>query len=741
MSIRNQGDTDLIAPILRVDGSGFSQLSLSADRTNLATSVDLVATHRGGVPGILPPGARSEIVLYGRSNSIGDESFRLAVGRHPDTPIDWQSLEAILRPNGISDNDWQQLFTGMQQLVGSTWTQYQDAISNAANLLPASLGDNRSLDDVFGLLLKQAFDAVTTSVRGQLFLRDFTRPLGNIRFELVDPSDDPQAVFSGVSLADGSFFVSAVAPGDYELRFDGFTPTAPVTVTVGDGDVNGINVILEPAAAITGTVRRDILGTPVRGIMVIATSEAGEIASAISDHHGNFKIVGLRGDIYRVEAGSEEFTRGTVDGIDVSIGSNVGNVNLVVQPAAITTGNVSGPGGPVIGAVVEAFGADESVFTAITDENGDYAIGSLTGQAYQIEVRADGLFTPSTANINAATGQTVPGVDFVMQQAGELEIHTTLASDASIAGGVFVEISGNGFHQTIQTDDSGVVTHGQVPPGDYTITAFRDDLMDRTLNTSVGAGANTPVTITMSPFGTVSGTAIDQDTGDPLDGIPIYIVDAEGLFLSVLTDENGNYELNRLAAGSGQVRVGQVGTAPLAVSPFDFSPGSATASADFSLPVAGVIEGRILAADGATPIPLSGVRLIGAEGPLVSGQSNADGFYRFVILQEGDYQVIATSPGLAFTSLDVTVSGGLLLADQDLVAGDSVLSGTVRDAALKAVEAAAVEIEQLDQREDGTLISVIATDSTGRFEFVGATPGQYSITVRAAGNGDSTRDR
>ncbi len=249
----NQGNTDLLAPVMRLASAGFSELSLFAEGSRSAASLDLIGASATGPAGILPPGATNRIVIYGRAKSVGDERFSLSVGNNPDAPIDWDAIKPTLQTPETSDADFEAVFAELQAIVGATYLDYHQALSAAATLLPPLLGDNRSLVEVFGLIVQRAVSNLTTSVRGRLVLADTDHPVANVPVRLVRTVDPPE-ILETVSLNDGSFLVSQVPPGDYDVTFEGFVASTPLRVTVESSSVSNITVMLEPASVVEGSV-------------------------------------------------------------------------------------------------------------------------------------------------------------------------------------------------------------------------------------------------------------------------------------------------------------------------------------------------------------------------------------------------------------------------------------------------------------------------------------------------------
>jgi hypothetical protein len=124
---------------------------------------------------------------------------------------------------------------------------------------------------------------------------------------------------------------------------------------------------------------------------------------------------------------------------------------------------------------------------------------------------------------------------------------TNAGTGAPLSGAT---VAGTGFSTT--TDSNGNFTLTGVPPGPQTLAVSRSGFTPATkavtvvAGTSVSAGsiALTP----LSPFGTITGTVINEKTGAPLAGATVATAST---FFTVTTDSNGNFTL---AGGRSSVR-------------------------------------------------------------------------------------------------------------------------------------------------------------------------------------------
>ena len=75
-----------------------------------------------------------------------------ALGRFGSSAIPWQQFEVSLRPPGLTAGEFAPIFAALRSLVGENFAQYEQSISDAANLLPRGPGFALLLEDVFQVL-------------------------------------------------------------------------------------------------------------------------------------------------------------------------------------------------------------------------------------------------------------------------------------------------------------------------------------------------------------------------------------------------------------------------------------------------------------------------------------------------------------------------------------------------------------------------------------------------------------
>ncbi|HEV3344423.1 MAG TPA: carboxypeptidase regulatory-like domain-containing protein [Pirellulales bacterium] len=730
----NEGDTDIPAPIMSLTASSSVELSFSSSLSNPRSALDLVGVSPTGPAGVLAPGNKGEITIYGTTSAAGPENFQLAIGQYPAVPINWAAISPLVQPAGVSNAVWEELFAQIQHDVGPTWNLYQQAVSADATLLPGGLGLNYSLGDVLQLEVRKAQAKLQPSVSGQLFLNDASHPLGNVAVQLYESATGQYA--QTVSLTDGSFQVPNVLPGTYTVTLTHDVMTSANQLTVGATGLSGVQLVAAPGAELTGSVVLAPGGAPAVGVTVSAASDTGGItATTTTDGNGRYVIDALPADTYDVTAGGGPYTFDTISGLTLSAGQTQGNVELVLANGGTISGTVTGPGGLVAGAAVSAIGADGNGFSAVSGSDGTFTIAGLSGQVYTVGATAPGLVAADIDNVSLTAGGTVTGVHLTLTRAGSLSGQLTSSVDGSPAPSVVLTFQSGVNKFTAVSDTGGKVSVSNLPPGTYTITTADSTAMTTSTTATVSAGVVTSFTLVVAPPGQVSGTVTNATTGKPLANVVVYAANAGGLIASTVADSNGAYQLTGFDAGTYQIVVGDLGSPGVARSAVTLSSGHTTATANFNVNVAGIVSGTVFQAGGVTPISGAQVALAQSRVLLETTTTDANGNYSFVLVAAGSYQLEAASAGVAFPAITgVALSGGAVVAGRNFVAGSQVIDGVVHDAGTaQPIAGAIITVTRADAGLTLTQVATLTSGADGSFQVTGLTPGSYHVLAQAAG--------
>jgi 5-hydroxyisourate hydrolase-like protein (transthyretin family) len=425
-------------------------------------------------------------------------------------------------------------------------------------------------------------------------------------------------VDSEITGADGTYGIPSLPAGQYRLSYSAAAFTSsyyggatslssatPVTVSVAHRST-GTDVALQPLGSITGTVTDAQAGTPVGGIVVIASQTSGNYTytTTVTDGSGHYEIDGLTTGSYHVYAESPYSSSSSAgaayaprtylpDPVSVTTGSATPGIDFALARAAHVSGTVldATTHQPVAGVTVEAIptstpGDGSIAFSseAQTASDGTYTIGGLAAGTYRVEFAApsyDGTTTnyltsyyngKSYTNADPLTlvvGETRTGIDAALVAGGEIDGRITDASTSSALNDAAVTVydaSGN-YVSTAYTSSDGTYAVHALPAGQYRLSfsgpysssgSYISEFYDGAATlaaarpvTVTGGAATTGIDGALSTGGTISGTVTDAGTGRPLGGISVYAETTGGTYLaSATTDAQGRYTLRGLSAGN-----------------------------------------------------------------------------------------------------------------------------------------------------------------------------------------------
>jgi hypothetical protein len=288
--------------------------------------------------------------------------------------------------------------------------------------------------------------------------------------------------------SDGTYSVTGLAPGSYNVMFSagcGSTPNwitqwwenassqgtaTPISVTVGK-TVSGIDASMQPGGTIAGTVKSST-GTALAGICVdvspLPGTSGGGYAASASD--GTYSVGGLIAGSYTVEftpgcgSASQNWldqwwknasSSSTATPVVVATGKTVSGINASLQPGGIITGTVKSSTGSVLAGICVSASPASGYFGdyfATTGSNGTYSIAGLPTGAYTVEFsagcgsasdnwiyqwwkNASSYLTATPVPVTA--GKTVAAIDASMQLGGIIT-GTVKSNTGAVLSGICV---------------------------------------------------------------------------------------------------------------------------------------------------------------------------------------------------------------------------------------------------------------------------------------------------------------
>ncbi len=314
--------------------------------------------------------------------------------------------------------------------------------------------------------------------------------------------------------------------------------------------------------------------TPVVGAIVSA-SPADDITNgsgfAITDSSGGYSMTtGLTAGSYNVSAFAYGYITGEVDFVNVTQGQTTTAPTIDLQVSGGISGTVTDAvsGNPINGTDVFAdlsngtgsFG--DGIFSGTTGTDGKYLIATgLPTGTYNVSilVAPDGYITEMTT-ANVVAGVDTTGVNLALATSGTITGNIAAPNGTGLFGIDVTAFSSTGgtYYGFATTDMSGnyrIATglgtdnYTVYASGDGNYTTYESILNPVDVSVTAGqttSGINmelTPVTVTTTPSGTITGRITDQSTGNPIRFATVEAIGTNGNGFGD-TDSNGFYNIS-----------------------------------------------------------------------------------------------------------------------------------------------------------------------------------------------------
>ncbi len=384
-------------------------------------------------------------------------------------------------------------------------------------------------------------------------------------------------------------------------------------------------------------------------------------------------------------------------------------------------------GSPIEGASVQLIRGGKERFSAITDSQGNYHFQDVQPSNYTIVAMKTG-YQDSALGIKPRNNRTaIVNLQLVPVGASIVGLVADVGGAEPIAGAAVELFDGPlMIAATISATDGGCAFSDLLAAKSYRVVVkvqgFQSEFKSAIL--AVGQSATLDFELATLP-GSLAGSIYDKTTGDPIAGATVQVFSGTTQIASVDTDLLGQYLVDTLPPGnysalctahdycssmSGVIISGDV-------TPLDFH-------LDFC---AGEITAQVK--DAITDFPLAGAAMEIKYGAVVVANlyTDPDGFYSIDDLPAGSFSLSVSKKDYQSKTLGaIEVFGTITTVNLTLNPQPGAVTGNVSSAA--AISNASVTVSD----GNGVVWSTI-TDSNGDYTVEGLAPGNYTITVSAAG--------
>ncbi len=361
--------------------------------------------------------------------------------------------------------------------------------------------------------------------------------------------------------AEGTFFFEHLPPGEYTVSAPGSDEEAKALGQAGEdldilerraevevADGRTAHVVLAPPQLNPVRIHGTVLAgdEPMAGVHIwLRLQDEGSQSSvdAETDSDGNYSAIVSQPGTYSIQLWQPR--GGTNFSLEEVIPETDEYRVDIAYPVGRISGRVFGPDGPVAAIQVSASRRSEEGehgwghSSDVTDDDGYYELRSIPAGTWTVEAggphgrwvnTAEGFARNSVENVVVAANAHVTGVDLHLEAAGSIggRVFHADGSAASEARVYVRDPQGQSVSRGwVRTDAGGRYEVQGLPPGDYTVGAFKDGLATAKLErVQVRVQEETRVDLELGPA-TLLRVVVQNEAGEQVSA-GVQVVDETG---------------------------------------------------------------------------------------------------------------------------------------------------------------------------------------------------------------------
>ncbi|NLF30106.1 MAG: cadherin-like domain-containing protein, partial [Planctomycetes bacterium] len=680
----NLGDADGIAPLIWLANNTGTPMGVTPDGLDDGPGMMFLGAGDEGPAGVLRPGELYTIPIYFHASTETIDYNSVSIYHADDVgAIDWDFFEPGVRRTDMSDELWAAVWRQVQDNIGDTMGSLVRTLAANATLLPASMGSPRHVGLLLQMEVERALAQVTSSlagtcVRGSLDVQVAGRTLYAIRREGSE-------VFHAVAMNDGSFYLHGLPAGTYDFAFEGAVVDAADQgqVVAADQHRTGVRLSLIAGSQVGGVVRAAVGGAAIGGATVTLRSPAGLALAVRTDAAGRYRFDGLDAGTYRLTVAAPGRAT-TTTALEVAARGQSLAADVLLAAESTLRGSLvyaAGPADTLLRVTAVSRTDAGSVFTLETDLAA-FELGRLPADTYDVFLSRSGYRSVELEGVAVGSDQSVDLGEIAMDAAAALSGYVT-----SHVGGVTPGM----VDLTLWEDDEirghavpaadGYFYFTDFGPGTYRIEVNEGTThVSSSITLSVTDGQSV-ADLVLGVYGgaVVTGVIRDATTSQPVPGMSVTLIGADGEALAAVSDGQGVYRFERLATGTVVVGLAPADEGLRRTLVLD-DPDGQEYTADFAYDYASAarVSGVLRDADGQA-VAYGRAALFQSGRFVVGAVADELGRYEFVVFQPGSYDLVATAGDVTFASVDGLAVGEGAHVTQDLQGGRGSLSVTVNN--------------------------------------------------------------
>jgi len=237
----NIGDSDFKAPLLFVKATGDATVATKSDGP-FGNRIQLFAPGTSLISNWLRAGEKGRMPFYFYAIRHGTASFQLSRVEENQS-VNWDEHESEMRPQGVDEGEWQQVWPQLKARFGNTWGTYANVLRQAAARYGLRGEQVHDVKKLLRLIIRQIENKPVAAVCGHLYSDETKLLLSGVTVK-IRSRDGNLVKETATSYGNlGLFCFEDLPDGDYQIFAEGYYFDDTVNATVsGQQDVLQLSI-------------------------------------------------------------------------------------------------------------------------------------------------------------------------------------------------------------------------------------------------------------------------------------------------------------------------------------------------------------------------------------------------------------------------------------------------------------------------------------------------------------------
>jgi hypothetical protein len=531
-----------------------------------------------------------------------------------------------------------------------------------------------------------------------------------------------------VQTRSGGYYNLSLSSGEHTIKakLAGYTSDGDKQVNLNAGQsISGINFRLTPnAAVIRGTVKSN--GEALAFSSVFVEGSNGNVSEEETDEFGAYTL-SVRPGTWNISAGKYGYLRSSSETVSLDAGQESQGVDFnLVSNTRVIRGRVTNGGNPVRNTV--AILRDEEgnrLKDSQTKVDGTFSFLAEVDNGYRLEIRKEGFNTYRETIDNLPPSEENYSLSISIQTSpAQIKGKVTTASGAPLRDARVVLLNNGEAVADLTTDFEGNYSIG-VDAGEYQMQVDQEGYSQKTQNINLGFGeVRESIDFSLNEnYALYRGTVKDEN-GNLVGNAFLNLTSGERGY-SAQVDENGNYRMTKIVAGTYQLSVEAEGYESLTKEGVEVT-AAANITDDIQLNAKqGSISGTVQNSSTQNPIIDATVTATASNGQIYTTVSDQQGNYTLDNMGLGEYTIEVAKSGFRFDEdVSVTLTEESSIEESltlSLLRKLGVISGQVTDGETK------LGLKNVEVIATGPGTDRAVTNNEGQFSISGLAVGIYEV--------------